>query len=160
MNTVNISLFKTVYAENQAVKAICDHLAGRSKNQYETKLHRIIHHLDFEGYEFKHAEVIAALRKLEEVNLGKFVEGRRGWLSRFVWNVGSLNVAALATDGESALIDLDMEDEFLTECDDLIEHTFVLRPDLSVTFELPSNLSAQEADRLSAFLQSLPFGEQ
>jgi hypothetical protein len=43
--------------------------------------------------------------------------------------------------------------------DELIEHTFVLRPDIVVSLELPSDLRTGEAVRLAAFIQALPFAE-
>lgn len=42
----------------------------------------------------------------------------------------------------------------------LLEHSFPLRRDFSLTIELPENLTTNEACRLAAFIQSLPFGEE
>jgi len=153
---MNIERLKSAYSENPAVQAICDHLAGRNNNQNETKLHRIIGHLKSEAYEFKRAEIIAAFRKLEEADVGKYVEGRHGWPSRFVWEAKSLHIASHATDGLPPIQEPESEDEPSEEAD-FIEHTFVLRPDISISLELPSDLSSQEASRLAMFLKSLPF---
>jgi transcriptional regulator with XRE-family HTH domain len=38
-----------------------------------------------------------------------------------------------------------------------IRHTFHLRPDVSVSFDLPEDLTSAEADRLAGFIKSLPF---
>jgi hypothetical protein len=37
-----------------------------------------------------------------------------------------------------------------------IEHTFPLRPDLLMTFELPRDLTAKEAARIGKWLATLP----
>ena len=39
---------------------------------------------------------------------------------------------------------------------DFFEHKFHLRPDLSVTIELPTDLTPQEAARMSRFIETLP----
>lgn len=149
---MNIEELTEAYRRNGAVKAICDEMASRDRNQNETKLHRILHLL---GEDIKKADVIAGFRALEDAGCGRYVEGRHGWPSRFVWEVKSLDVAGAAkgerspepSSGEAAGADLDM-----------IEHSFVLRPDLTVSFELPDDLTQRESARLAAFLQALPFG--
>jgi hypothetical protein len=152
---MNTDALAKAYRENDAVRAICDHLSNRTYNQTETKLHRITRHLEDEAYEFKRAEIIAAFRALEESEVGKYVEGRHGWPSRFVWSAKSLSLTALATgaapeDTTPAEVAEETGGEFL-------EHSFVLRPDLSVALELPSDLTQSEAKRLALFISALPF---
>ena len=51
------------------------------------------------------------------------------------------------------------DDELETdEGRNLLEHAFHLRKDLTVTLELPADLTQPEAERLAAFVLSLPFG--
>jgi len=54
-----------------------------------------------------------------------------------------------------------VSDDDLSESEDIefIEHSFVLRPDLPISIELPVDLSEQEAARFAAFVKTLPFGE-
>lgn len=156
---MNIDLLKVAYNDSPAIAAICDHFARRDNNQNETKIHRIIGHLQNEAYEFKRGEIIAAFRRLEEAGVGKYVEGRHGWPSRFVWEAKSLQIAALATEGSSISDEGFGADDAIFE-EDFIEHTFVLRPDLTISVELPVDLTPRESDRVAAFVQSLPFGER
>ena len=151
---------RRTYAANQAAKAICDHLASRDRNQNETYLHRILFHLDQDGVDFSKAEVIGAFRALETADCGKYVEGRRGRKSRFVWSVNSKHLAAVAggADAAEAVEDETEEHEGDSESE-LLEHTYWLRPDLSVTIELPADLTQREANRLSQFSDSLSFEE-
>ena len=71
-------------------------MAGRDRNQTETKLRRILRHLTNDGVDLKRSEVIGAFRELEQAGCGTCVEGRHGWPSRFVWDVKSLHVSAAA----------------------------------------------------------------
>lgn len=151
---------KKAYATNPATKSICDHLASRERNQSETKLHRIQYHLEQEGEEFRKADVIGAFRALEEAGCGKYVEGRHGWKSRFVWSVNSRHLAAVAVGADAAEAEEYEAEQVDGEAvSELIEHTYWLRPDLSVTFELPTDLSQREAQRVSQFIDSLSFEE-
>lgn len=110
--------------------------------------------------DLKRSEVIGAFRELEQAGCGTYVEGRHGWPSRFVWDVKSLHVSAAAK-GTQPLEPSPAEDA-VTEADEaeLIEHSFALRPELTISIELPADFSKTEAGRLAAFVQSLPFGEE
>jgi hypothetical protein len=158
---MELDKLKLHYRQNKGVQAICDHLSAREKNQTETKLRRILWRLESEGLDFRKTEIIAAFRALEEAGCGRYVEGRHGWPSRFVWAVPSLDVSSAAR-GHQALEPDASSDENLQRSkddDELIEHTFVLRPDIVVSLELPSDLRTGEAVRLAAFIQALPFAE-
>jgi hypothetical protein len=148
---------RKIYSENEVVKAICDRMAKFLNNQNETKLHRILSHLEEEGYDVKRSEVIAAFRLLEEVGCGRYVEGRHGSKSRFAWNVKSTLVKDVAQGAQSEKA-LEEDKESGAELDDeLIEHSYVLRQDLTVIIELPTDLTVNEAKRLSQFIASLSF---
>lgn len=149
---------RRTYVTNHAVKAICDHLASRDRNQNETKLHRILLHLEQDGVDFSRAEVISAFRALEMADCGKYVEGRHGWKSRFVWSVNSKHLAAVAGGADAAeAVEEETETHEGDSGSELVEHTYWLRPDLSVAIELPADLTQREANRLSQFIDSLSF---
>ena len=151
---------RRTYATNHAAKAVCDHLASRDRNQNETKLHRILLHLEQEGAEFRKAEVIAAFRALETADCGRYVEGRHGWKSRFVWSVNSKHLAAVAAGADAAeAVEEEVEDQEGDGASELLEHTYWLRPDLSIAIELPADLTQRESNRLSQFIDSLSFEE-
>lgn len=151
-------MLKRNYKENDAVRSICDHMAGRAKNQNETALHRLIHYFEKEGLDFKRSDLIAAFRLLEGSECGKYVEGRHGWKSRFVWAVRSKFVAG-AAQGIEAKVDLASEEEFDEGVfdEEMLEHTYILRPNFVVVFELPVDLTRREVQRLSQFVESLSF---
>jgi hypothetical protein len=157
---MELERLKSFYRQSKGVQAICDHLAAEEKNQTETQLKRVLWQLEEDGSDFRRSEIIEAFRALEEAGCGRYVEGRRGWPSRFVWAVPSLHLAAAAKGQRGLQRDEDSEEDSSVEDDEeLIEHCFVLRPGLVVALELPSDLSRSEADRLAAFVQALPFDE-
>lgn len=158
---MELEKLKNGYRQNKTVQAICDHMAAREKNQTETKLRRIQWHLASDGFDLKKGEIIAAFRALEDFGCGRYVEGRHSWPSRFVWAVPSLHVSAAAKGQQTLERDASSDESPRQSSDEeeLIEHSFVLRPDVVVSVELPSDLSKSEATRLASFIQALPFDE-
>jgi hypothetical protein len=156
---VNLDNLQQCYEANTAVRVICDHMADRANNQNETLLHRISLLLAQEGHEFKRSDLIAGFRRLEEAECGNYVEGRHGWKSRFVWSVKSKLVsgAAKGTETKADLVAEDADEE--ESAGEMIEHAYVLRPDLTISFELPTDLTVNEASRLAQFIGSLSFDD-
>jgi len=159
---MQLDLLKQNYKANEAVKAICDHISNRSNNQNETGLERILSHLG-QAYDFKRSEIIAAFRLLETAGCGKYIEGRHGKKSRFLWSVESKHIAGAAqgTETTAALVAEDAPNgkSIKNEMSEMIEHSYFLRPDLELSIELPANLSRIEAQRLAQFIDSLSFEE-
>ncbi|XUY28542.1 hypothetical protein RMR21_015610 [Agrobacterium sp. rho-8.1] len=70
-------------------------------------------------------------------------------------NVGTQHVERIV----AAISDLESPSssvQAISENTDNLRHSFHLRPGVQVQFELPADLTAREAERLSQFLQSLP----
>ena len=147
---------KKLYENNNAVRTICDHMASRERNQRETKLKRILYLLSDEASPLKQPDAVIAFRELEKVGCGKFLVGRRGSRSRFVWEVDSLIVSQVAQGVVGAEEAADGGDEYETET---LEHQFNLRSDFAIDLTLPIDLSSSEAERLCAFIRSLPLEE-
>lgn len=93
----NISKLREFYQSSIAANAFLNHVAKRERDQAETKVDRALLLLRSDGFDFKRRDVIDLFRKLEELGCGRFVEGRHGWSSRFVWSVGLRSVAKAAT---------------------------------------------------------------
>lgn len=147
---------KDLYNTHNAARMILDHAARRHRNQAETKVDRILSILWSEGHDISRGQVIDAFKRLEELGAGQFVAGRRGWPSRFVWSVGMVSVGKAAA-GEAQEIEQLAEEQAEDEPGgDLLAHTFHLRADLQVALELPPDLTRNEADRLAAFIKTLP----
>ncbi|WP_127475145.1 hypothetical protein [Sulfurivermis fontis] len=153
---------KDLYGKSEVAKAFLDHMASRQRAQSETKVDRILRVLNDEGFEFSRGDIVDLFQKLEEIECGQFVVGRHGWPSRFVWNASSLTVSRMASGEGPELTEIEENEEaeeLPEEEEELLTHTFNLRPDLTITIDLPQDLTAKEAERLSLFVKSLPMEE-
>jgi hypothetical protein len=111
------------------------------------------------------AEAIVVAREMEKYGVGKFISGRRGAPSRLEWYFRSDSVGKVARGDLNELVSLATEDEPGDESTadendagaEQIMHTFRLRQEETVRFQLPADLTQQEAGRLSEFIKSLPF---
>jgi hypothetical protein len=109
------------------------------------------------------AEIVALMKALEDVGVGKFVHGRSGHPSRFEWSTSlkSVGQAAVGEAVELEDIEGELEDDDQTEEEEVetVEHSFKLRPELDIALVLPEDLTVREAERLATFIRSLPFEE-
>lgn len=147
---------RLAYETDVVVHAICEVLTSYQRGIYQIMTHRMMMHLKAEGHTYNRSQVIAAFRKLEEIGIGKYVEGRRGWKSRFelvdrVTVIVKLLEVENIEDIDFDLLEID-EDEPL---DESIPHSFVLRPGLRIVLDLPADLTQREADRLAQFVGCL-----
>jgi uncharacterized protein DUF262 len=111
----NIDTLRQLYMESGVAKAFFDHAARRERDLSETKVDRILVLLRAEGHEFRRREIIDLFRRLQDQGCGQFVEGRRGWSSRFVWSTGITSVGRAAS-GEPQIIEhISTEDSALHE---------------------------------------------
>lgn len=147
---------QTLYNESGAAKAILDHFASRERNWSETTVDRLRWNLEQDGHGISRGDVIETFRRLENLDCGRFIPGRKGHASRFKWSVGLVAVGQAAA-GESVKIEPTPANTPSEPPDDLLEHRFRLRKAVDVSFRLPADLKAAEAARLAAFIQTLPF---
>jgi len=161
---VDVKGLKRLYIDNAIAQVTMDHFAARQKNSSVTTVDTLSRILASQGREFPRTEIIDFFRKLEKFGCGRFWIGRRGQPTRFEWEAQPISVA-MASKGEQRPIEyLDSEDVEDVDDDDVlsgnIRHTFHLRPNLAIKFDLPDNLTGREAARLSEFVKSLPFEVQ
>ena len=151
---VDLELLRALYGEHDSAKAVLDHFASRERNWKTTTIDRIYSNL---SYHVSRGDIIWVFRELEKCGCGRFVVGRRGQPSRFEWSVEMVGVGQAAAGETDQLEEVSPEDEREENGDnDFFEHKFHLRPDLSVTIELPTDLTPQEAARMSRFIETLP----
>lgn len=116
----------------------------------------------------KRSEVVAALKRLQELGFGTYTKGAHGYASRFGFRPsrGPLWLALLAQGSDEEDLpddpgELPGEDswESLDEPEALegwVAHKFRLRQDVEISFSLPGNLSSKEAKRLSLWVKCIP----
>jgi hypothetical protein len=112
----NIDMLRQLYRQSPIAQAFFDHAARRERDQSETKVDRILILLRAEGHAFLRRDIIALFRTLQDQGCGQFVEGRRGWPSRFVWSAGLTSVGRAAA-GESQPIARISPDENIIDQD-------------------------------------------
>jgi len=145
-------------SSSSGAKAMLDRFASRERNSSETTIDRLRQKLKDDGSRISRGDAVRLFRRLEELGCGHFIPGRWGHESRFRWDVGLVSVGQAAA-GESVQIEATPANAPDEPSDDLLEHRFHLRKDLDVPVRLPADLTATEATRLAAFIQTLPFGE-
>lgn len=96
-------------------------------------------------------ETIDFFRKLESFKHGRLIIGRRGGNTRFVFEHAADETGLGQTVQVQRL-------GGTPETPELIDYPFFIRPNLRVTFQLPSDLSAPEAERIAAFVKTLTVG--
>lgn len=156
-----ISKLRQLCAESDASRRFFELLAARKNNPTSTKVDLILRFLLREGMEVTRQEIIEIMKGLQALGLGEFIPGRHSKPSRFAWARSAIEVGQVAT-GESEKIDLsgtgfarDPIDGDADE-DEFREHQFHLRPDFVASIELPVDLTPLEAERLAAFVKTLP----
>jgi len=165
---MGLEALRLSYQTIPELAAICDELGNRQNNRQMTNIKSFLSKLNQNSIEpILQGKLIAAFRELERLDCGEYVEGRRGYKSRFVWNsdFGSLSICRAAF-GEmlSTPQDEDSQDddtgyngdnEHMTDLD----HQFHLRDTYQVEISLPVNLTVAEAKRLAMFIKSLPLDD-
>ena len=157
---VDYGKIRKLYGASAAARATLDYFAGRTNASRKTTLNRLLAALQADGAEVTRADVREVLKSLEQLGCGRFVVGRKGHPSRFVWEVNLVHVGQVANgerDQAEPLTDAPGEAQARTEDDGLLEHRYRLRADVEVRLELPANISGSEANRLADFIRTLPF---
>ena len=154
---VDFNCLRELYNENDNAQAVLDHFASRERNLGTTSVDRILTNLRNEGKDLSRRDLISVFRELEKCGCGSFVAGRKGRASRFEWRVQMVAVGQAAA-GETEHVDEVSEEEAGDEdTENLIKHTYRLRPDVTIAVELPTDFTPQEATRMARFIETLPF---
>lgn len=163
VSSVDIRGLKKLYASDPCAKSMLDYVATRKYNSFETTVDRLAIVLSQAGSTWTRPEIIGAFKSLEALGCGVFIIGRRGQPSRFQWEMQMVEVGRAAKGEEQTVQPLIVNEAKKEEPEanelsaNSIRHTFNLRPDFTVTFDLPADFSAREATRLADFVRTLPF---
>lgn len=105
-------------------------------------------------------DLVKFLKLLDANGYGKFVAGRKGKDTRIDWNFHPKSVGRVAKNKSNRLELLpDKLPQYDGGTDDegLVQHSFLLRPNLIIDITLPTDFNKKEADRLSRWLATIPF---
>lgn len=158
---VELERLRALYDQSPLHKAFFNWLSSRERPRHETNLDRIVAMLRARGFEADRWEVTSLLRELEATGCGDFVSGRGGRQSRFLWshNLIAVGKAASGLEDQPEPLPLPKVIQRRNGRRSAVEldHFFNLRPDVRLHLKLPQDLSVDEAERLAAFVRTLPF---
>lgn len=156
---VDVAKIQSLYKKSEPARVLFDYFAKRINDASETKVDRILSLVKGEGKDLSRGQIIEVFKELEKLDCGKFVTGRHGWPSRFVWSVGLVSLGKIAG-GEDQQLQTQKTSEANGETAENLTHSFHLRPDVEIKLELPSDLTSGEASRLAEFVRALPFDQE
>jgi hypothetical protein len=152
-----------LYKSDPVARKVFDWLADRVNDANETPIERAA-----EKAAAPYAETFKVFRVFEDIGIGRVIEGRKGYKTRFAWAFSVKSVGAAARQERTGLSDIgptteaeDQHEEARAEDTASSLRTFThplqLRPDFELKLELPHDLSAKEAERIATWVRSLPF---
>lgn len=157
---VNIEGLRSLYKSNAIATSFLDHAAQRERDRGETSVERAQTILRDEGTEASRGDVVALYQQLERLGCGKFIVGRWNKHSRFSWSVSIVSVGKAAAGEQQFVAEIPETPPESEEHSESLSHTYHLRPETSITIELPVDLTAQEAERLASFIKTLPMDQE
>ena len=151
---------RAFYEENSWARPFFDWAGNRQNDAAETNLDRICQK---SGIDYDSAKRLA--EAIDAINVGSYVVGRKGHKTRIQWKYSLKSIGAAARGASLRLNERSTDNEgedddtWGSENETDIEHRFRLRENRVISFVLPRDLTQREAERLSTFVQSLPFDE-
>lgn len=127
----NIDALQQLYKESSVAQAFFEHSSRRERDQSETKVDRILVLLAADGLEFKRRDIIDLFRTLQNHGCGQFVEGRRGWPSRFVWSARMTSVGRAAKGEQQPIEEIVTEDSVVDQDHQNISQPQIDQPDIT-----------------------------
>jgi hypothetical protein len=147
---IDMDRLKSKYAKNPLFRTLIDFLAQQETDEKYITVDSLELRMAKVGLSVTRTDVIRMLQALHGHGCGWFIIGRRQQVSRFWFNASgtqlSKEISGKGVPAAPASPQLTM-----------LTHKFRVRPDVEVSFDLPSNLTAKEVDRIADFLKTLPF---
>jgi hypothetical protein len=112
---------------DEIARFIFEYLADRQRNHAEQTVNNLLRALKRRGMEISNKQAIEFFKALEGFGCGRLLYGRRGYSTRFVWDVRMSSVGQFAIGQLDTVEELNEDDVADFEADDLISHTFNLR---------------------------------
>jgi hypothetical protein len=144
---------RQVYQTSPDVKMLVDRYATLETLESESLIETVITSLFGVGQNANRGFVVQAFKKMENCGCGRFIDGRKGYPSRFRWAVNSIALA-------KAVIGKGKESDVVIVDVPLVKHLYRIRPNFGVTITLPMDITKTEALRLSEWMKTLYFSEE
>lgn len=166
----NVRALVRLAKKDPAIHSLFAHIAEQSEAPKESEVDETASALGL-----GRAQVVQIFRQLDQLKLGRFVVGRRGGVSRFQWWVDPIDVRANTLGARPVLSPIEWPEsddgdgadeeegsaeetpETQVNAENVLNHSYKLRADFTIKLILPASLSKNEAERLAAFIRTLPF---
>lgn len=163
---MNKQLLVDLYAHVATAQTMLNWLADNDVNEAKpTLVEEMFEICKEKDPELKKDEVTQVMRALNDMGAGDYVIGRRGKPSRFEWKVNPSELAQIA---KGSLSEASPVANFTSKTNraskkkkvagpKMASHGFRLREDLTISFDLPEDITSAETERLSRMLAAIPF---
>jgi hypothetical protein len=110
------------------------------------------------GRKYDRSELVKVFYYLRGECFGTFKVGRHGNPSRFISDMPLSEIGKMAAGvADSNDVEVEPGETSKLESTATLQHSFILRTNLTIRIDLPHDLTAMEAGRLADFVRSLPF---
>jgi hypothetical protein len=99
-NERKVRALQKAYRDDRVVRAVLDYFATRDYAQRETEIESLANRI----VSISRREILGVMKALQQLELGRVYQGRRGRKTRFVW-AAPLNQVGLAAQGQLGAID-------------------------------------------------------
>src|SRR5579884_1635052 len=158
---IDAPALRALYESSKDARIILDDFASRKHELREVTVDSLVKRAAVSGLGMHRQQVIPILQRIAKAGCGEFIVGRRGFQSRFVPSVSLAHIGRLAAGGDEhsatpQAISTEQRGQENREVD-IVAHVYHLRKGMNISIHLPSDLTAVEAHRLAAFIETLPF---
>src|ERR1700687_4350738 len=94
--SVNIEQLELLYRDDSTARILLDRWASRQKRSNATKVESLLETKEVKYAGSSRVDVIRVLKALDDMGFGRFIAGRRGKGSRFVWAEDSIQTGLLS----------------------------------------------------------------
>jgi hypothetical protein len=144
---MNLQKIQQLHDDNRAARLYFAVHATRRRSLSQTSVQDVVDLARRQGVLLAPSEVETFFQGLEEADCGHYLKDSDGW--RFMWLLKSTQVARAAQQKHAPIA-------AVAETSTNVTHTLRLRPDWTLTLELPPDFSLDEAQRVGHFLLALP----
>lgn len=149
---IDMDRMKSKYRNNPQFRTLIDFLAQQEKDEKCITVDDLELRMGKADIAVTRTDAIRMFQALHGWDCGWFIIGRRQHVSRFWFNVSSTQLGKEVSGKGVIASPAQPPPTMLT-------HKFILRPDLEISLELPSDLSKKEIGRIADYLHTLPFEE-
>jgi hypothetical protein len=153
---MNIEKLGTLLASDTNAKLLLSTLV-KGNHKESTTVEKAGQIFSVHGINLERNQIVYLFKQFQRAECGRFITGRRGRSSRMHWIPEAAALLKAASDPQvppASSSPLGAAGKNVVK----LVHQFHLRPDCTVSFELPIDLSGNEAARIARFIESLPMG--